>query len=287
MAWHCPYNRCEGNGFIYDEATNTARNCECRPAMIAATRAKRLRGRVPKRYEHVSFDTPPVTDMPQSVVSKARRYVDNLNQNLETGRGLWFFGPQGTGKTTLAMLVSRRAMTAGRSAAIYSAPRLLAELRDTFDDDAQWGTTELIDRLTEVDLLQIDDLGAERTSAWVLEQLYAIINARYEAEAAIVVTTNLTREELVEQVGARTVSRLLEMCEEIPLYGDDHRLRAGSDIPKVSPMSDDSAAPTPGSRAQSSAVTDHGFAPATPAPATPPAWHDRREPYVPPGSSNG
>ena len=67
-------------------------------------------------------------------------------------------------------------------------------------------------------------MGAERTSPWVIEQLYSIVNSRYEEQRSMVVTTNLQREELVEQIGERTVSRLTEMCDELPLLGDDHRM---------------------------------------------------------------
>ena len=74
-----------------------------------------------------------------------------------------------------------------------------------------------------VDLLHVDDVGAEKTSEWVLEQLYAIVNARYEEERSILVTTNLERDELVEQVRERTVSRLEEMCTLVPLFGEDAR----------------------------------------------------------------
>jgi DNA replication protein DnaC len=74
-----------------------------------------------------------------------------------------------------------------------------------------------------VDLLHLDDLGAEKTSAWVLEQLYSIVNARYEAQKSILITTNLQREALAEQIGERTVSRLEEMCEILPLTGADKR----------------------------------------------------------------
>ena len=86
---------------------------------------------------------------------------------------------------------------------------------------------QLLDRLAEVDLLHVDDLGAEKSSPWVLEQLYAIVNARYEGERAMTITTNLDREPLVEQVTPRTVSRLEEMCEVIPVYGEDHRQVVG------------------------------------------------------------
>ena len=129
----------------------------------------------------------------------------------------------GTGKTTLAMLVSKAALQAGRSVAIYSLPRLLNLLREAID--SQRGLLDLLDRLTEVDLLHLDDLGAENRTDWVLEQLYSIVNARYEAERAIVATSNLMPDKLSELLGPRTVSRLMEMCGDlIPLYGEDRRL---------------------------------------------------------------
>ena len=86
---------------------------------------------------------------------------------------------------------------------------------------------EMGDRLAEIDLLHVDDLGAEKSSPWVLEQLYAIVNARYEGERSMVITTNLDRPALVEQITERTVSRLEEMCDVIPLHGADHRQVVG------------------------------------------------------------
>lgn len=290
MSWRCPYDRCGGTGFVYDEERNIATDCECRPQMLAAARAAKLRGRIPDRYRHVDFDQPPVTDMPRSVVRVVQRYVDDLDANLAAGRGLWFQGTPGTGKTTLAMLVSKRALAAGKSVAVYSVPRLLAELRDTFDDDAEMSATQLIDRLTAVELLHLDDLGAERTSPWVLEQLYSLINARYEAERAVLVTTNLERDQLTDQIGARCVSRLTEMCAEVPLHGDDHRLTTGAPMN----VGTDSTwrAPAPAANlarpdwpaadpAEPAAVPAEPAAPA-PAPA-PPSYWDRREPWPPAG----
>ena len=86
------------------------------------------------------------------------------------------------------------------------------------------GTLQLLDSLASVDLLHLDDLGAENTSDWVLEQLYSIVNTRYEEERSMVLTTNLQPDRLGEQIGQRTVSRLVEMCgDPIPLDGTDHR----------------------------------------------------------------
>jgi DNA replication protein DnaC len=77
-----------------------------------------------------------------------------------------------------------------------------------------------------VDLLHIDDLGAEVRTDWVLEQLYAIVDQRYESERSMVVTTNLPQDELEGQIGPRTVSRLVEICgDPLPLFGDDLRYR--------------------------------------------------------------
>jgi DNA replication protein DnaC len=219
----CPFGLCDGDGFVVDEATRVAEPCRCRAQRIERRRARSLSAVIPRKYRGASFDRPPVTDMPAPQVQLVKRFVRDLDANLDAGRGLWFYGGVGTGKTTLAMLVSRAALDAGRSVAIYSLPRLLAEIRATFETDAEGSYVGFLDRLTEVDLLHVDDVGAERTSDWVLEQLYSIVNARYEDERSVIITTNLERDDLAEQIRERTVSRLEEMCTLVPLYGEDAR----------------------------------------------------------------
>jgi DNA replication protein DnaC len=219
----CPFGLCDGTGFVVDEATRVAQACRCRPARIDRHRARSLSAVIPKKYRGTSFDRAPVTDMPGPQVQVVRRFVREIDENLDGGRGLWFYGSVGTGKTTLAMLVSRSALDAGRSVAIYSLPRLLAEIRATFETDSEGSYVDFLDRLAAVDLLHVDDVGAERTSDWVLEQLYAIVNARYEDERSVIITTNLERDALVDQIKERTVSRLEEMCTLVPLYGEDAR----------------------------------------------------------------
>jgi DNA replication protein DnaC len=218
----CAFGLCDGTGLIYDEASNTAYDCKCRPQLISMRRARSLSAVIPKRYRDAAFERPPVTDIDPTVVAAVRRYADTIDDQLDAGRGLWFMGPVGTGKTTLAMLVSKAALKAGRSVAIYSLPDLLRKIRQTFDNGSH---EDLFDRLTSVDLLHIDDIGAEQTTPWVLEELYSIVNARYEDQRAMVITTNiLDRAALCEQVTERTVSRLTEMCDEVPLLGHDRRM---------------------------------------------------------------
>jgi DNA replication protein DnaC len=99
---------------------------------------------------------------------------------------------------------------------------LLTEIRSTFDTGSH---VQLLEQLKAVDLLVIDDVGAEQSTPWVLEELYSIVNSRYEDCKSIVITTNiLDIDELTEQITARTVSRLAEMCDDLLLAGPDRRL---------------------------------------------------------------
>lgn len=222
----CPFGTCDGTGWI-DGPDNVARSCQCRERRVAKARARGVESVIPPKYRGVSFDRPPVTDLSPAAVEAIRAYVGDLSENLRAGRGIWMMGDVGTGKTTLAMLVSRLALEAGHTVAIYSLPRLLSRIRRTYDAEAgEQSYLEFFERLTSVDLLHLDDLGAEKSSDWVLEQLYAIVNERYETQRSIVVTTNLQEPELREQIGERTVSRLAEICDQfvIPLYGADLRM---------------------------------------------------------------
>lgn len=224
----CPLGVCDGSGWILGPE-DVARPCECREARLKRGRVRGVASVIPPRYRGVSFDRPPVSDMERDLQTKAalaevRAYVADLDTRLEEGRGLWLFGDTGTGKTTLAMLVSKMALEAGHSVAIYSLPKLLARIRRTYESEPGGDSyLAFFERLTSVDLLHIDDLGAEKRSDWVLEQLYALINERYESQKSVLVTTNLKEDELEEQIGARTVSRLSQMCSGVPLFGSDRR----------------------------------------------------------------
>jgi DNA replication protein DnaC len=241
----CPDGRCDGSGFVFDEALRRAYACSCRPARLARKRAAAVQGRLPRRFREVSFDREPLVSIERRnphVVREVRRYVGEIGARLDEGKGLWFTGDVGTGKTTLAMLISRAAMEADRTVAIYSLPRLLAMLRDTYDDDAAYSLSDLIDRLCSVDLLHVDDVGAEQSSPWVLEQLYTIVNTRYEDGRAVLLTTNLDDAALRAQIGERTVSRVFEMCgDPLGMFGEDQRGQAEYKLP--APAADPGSVP--------------------------------------------
>jgi DNA replication protein DnaC len=236
----CPMGLCDGSGWI-DQPDGRAASCECREDRIRKVRAKGVSSVIPAKYRGAWFDRPPVTLIEnQAAVRDVRRYVEHLEERLKDGRGLWLMGDVGTGKTTLAMIVSKAALEAGRTVAIYSLPDLLRRIRRTFgDEQGEQSHDQFFERLVSVDLLHLDDLGAEKASEWVIEELYSLINRRWEDERAVMVTTNLDQEQLEGQIGRRTVSRLVEICgDPLPLFGDDLRYRPES----LAPRSGDSEA---------------------------------------------
>lgn len=224
----CPLGVCDGSGWILGPE-DVARECECRADRLKRGRVRGVVSVIPPRYRGVSFDRPPVSDMARDlqtkiVVERVRAFVAELDDRLESGQGLWLTGGTGTGKTTLAMLASKAALEAGHSVAIYSLPKLLARIRRTYDAEPGGDSySAFFERLTSVDLLHLDDLGAEKKSDWVLEQLYALVNERYEEKRSMLITSNFNGVELEEQVGPRIVSRLTEMTEPLPLLGEDNR----------------------------------------------------------------
>jgi DNA replication protein DnaC len=283
----CPLGECDGSTWILDEKSGQARPCRCREQRIRQAASGGVGTGIGRRFLEVSFEREPIVSLDSVVLRQVRGFVRSLEDNLEAGRGLWFDGPVGTGKTSLAILVAKAAKQAGRSYAVYPVPRLLAEIKRTFDRDASDSYLGFFRRLCSVDLLVLDDLGAERQTEWVLEQLYSIVNERWQDRRSIVITTNIperdpeapgqalrasvrelrevvsgglydgrARDELrriVErlervtaqaaaidvagifdpiarlrrQVGARTVSRLVEICDDpIPIMGPDRRMAA-------------------------------------------------------------
>jgi DNA replication protein DnaC len=230
LAYSCPYGVCNGDGWVLHEDRNEARPCRCRAARVAKARSSSLNRVIPKRYQGVAFDRAPVSQMDPHLVRVVRRYCQRIDEKLDAGEGIGFHGDVGTGKSSLTYLISQHALRAHRSVAIYTLPQLLSEIRKTYEDSASQSYTGLIERLTQVDLLQLEELAVDRrTSEWVLEQLYTVVNGRYDNERAIVYTADVqSPEQLADHVGARTASRLSEMCgEPIPVFGRDQRVEAG------------------------------------------------------------
>ncbi len=234
----CPLGVCDGSGWILGPE-DVARACECREPRLKRGRIRGVASAIPPRYRGVSFDRPPVSDMVRDmstrhVVNAVQSFVDDLDENLAAGKGMWLMGNTGTGKTTLGMLAAKTALAAGRTVAVYFTPKLLTQIRQTYQaTESEDAYDAFFRRLTSVDLLYIDDLGSERHTDWVVEQLYALVNERYENQRSMLVTSNAARDveegrkQLEDQIGSRTVSRLIEICDDpLPLFGPDRREQA-------------------------------------------------------------
>jgi DNA replication protein DnaC len=234
----CPLGACDGSGWILGPE-DVARPCECRERRLKRGRVRGVASAIPPRYRGVSFDRPPVSDMTRDmatrhVVNAVQGFVEGLDENLDAGKGMWLMGNTGTGKTTLGMLVAKMALAAGKTVAVYFTPKLLTQIRQTYQaTESEDAYDAFFKRLTSVDLLYIDDLGSERHTDWVVEQLYALVNERYENQRSMLVTSNAQhdveegRKQLEDQIGSRTVSRLIEICDDpLPLFGPDRREQA-------------------------------------------------------------
>lgn len=157
----------------------------------------------------------------------AKRYVDNFPRMLENGKGLIFYGNVGTGKTFLAACIANALIDKGYSCMVTNFARLINTLGGMFE-----GRQKYIDTLNSLDLLVIDDLAAERDTEYMNEVVHNIIDSRYRSGKPLIVTTNLSKNELHDPVDLRkqrTYSRLKEMSFLVKVEGFDRRRRKSAD----------------------------------------------------------
>src|SRR4051812_40673837 len=113
----CPFAVCDGSGFVLREEDDAAVPCQCRAQRVARARTSRLASQIPKRYRHVGFERRPVTDIDPYFVREVRSFCNRIDRHLDDGDSIGIFGDRGTGKTSLAMLISIEAMRAHRTVA--------------------------------------------------------------------------------------------------------------------------------------------------------------------------
>lgn len=170
------------------------------------------------KFSERAFETFEVRPENAEAYWACKHYADNLD--MFTKSGLMLAGPVGVGKTHLAAAILKVAFARGIPAAMVPVPKLLNEMRQGIQTGEARPLTE---KVTNKRFLVLDDLGAERVTEWTQEELYLLINARYEAELPTVVTTNCTPDKLIEQVGERTADRLREMCRLVVIGGTSWR----------------------------------------------------------------
>lgn len=151
----------------------------------------------------------------------ARNYVKNFDEMKKRGKGLLLFGKVGTGKTFTAACIANALIDDGHACLVTNFARLVNTLNGMFE-----GKQDYIDSLNRFDLLVIDDLASERDTEYMGEIVQNIIDSRYRAGLPLVITTNLTSDELkhpAEIRKQRIYSRLFEMCIPVEVVGKDRR----------------------------------------------------------------
>jgi DNA replication protein DnaC len=133
------------------------------------------------------------------------------------GRNLVLVGATGVGKTHAAIAAMRVAYDHGAHVLFLPVVELLDQLRPGGGDGAT------MDELCGVDVLGLDDVGAERPSDWTAERLYAVVNRRWMEERPMVATSNLEPQALQQALGERTYSRLVGGAVVLQLGGADRR----------------------------------------------------------------
>jgi len=239
----CP--ECNDTGWVVDqkEGKRLARRCAC----FAARKARTLldQARIPRRYQNCTLANFEVHNESHGDALKiARQFVKNYPvQDI----GLLFLGPCGVGKTHLAVAILRELMASKKAACLfYDFRDLIWGIQNTFSADSDISGSEVLAPVFESQVLVLDELGAKRSSAWVEETIFYIINHRYNNKRLTIFTSNYLdteededkrqpmfrdkgpasqEESLVSRIGVRLRSRIYEMCKVVEMTGPDYRTK--------------------------------------------------------------
>jgi DNA replication protein DnaC len=199
-----------------------------RDARVATLRERSGLSKRMKGYTLGNFK-PTVSNAAGRARVKVDGYLEDWEENQEAGKGLYFCGGVGTGKTHLAVAVMNELIRKKRTPSLFvTVPELLDNLRETYNKPGR-NLDEWMDAVQNAEFLVLDDLGSERTTEWVRERIFVIVNHRYREALPTVFTSNIGPKDLAEQLGERTASRIIAMCDWIALEGDDYRETAAKE----------------------------------------------------------
>lgn len=171
-----------------------------------------------KRFQKRTFETLENTFGNYDARIKAIQFVDNFPDV----KGLLFVGPVGVGKTHIAAAIANELIRKFYVVIFRNISDIVTSLLESEN------RYEIINTLTNADLLIIDDLGKEHITDYISYSLYEIVNKLYENEKPLIVTTNLNSQQLQKPLGERgaaIISRLTEMCDPVMVTGEDWRLK--------------------------------------------------------------
>ena len=154
----------------------------------------------------------------------ARRYVEHWEDMRADNIGCLFWGGVGTGKSYLAGCIANALMEKEIPVHMTNFALILNDLAASFEN-----RNEYISRLCRYPLLILDDFGMERGTEYGLEQVFNVIDSRYRSGKPLIVTTNLTLDDLrnpEDTAHSRIYDRLISMCVPVRFTGDNFRQEA-------------------------------------------------------------
>lgn len=206
---------CEQAEFEKKEAEEKARKTA---EKIARWKAE---GLAMTAWQEASFEKDDQRDLNASTI--CRNFADRLDMAAAKGYNLMLIGEIGCGKSYLAACIANRVIESGKAVLMNNFSNLVAKMQADYGDNRE----AILERISDVPLLILDDLGVERETAYVLELAYAIINTRYISGKPLVVTTNQSIQSLAGEKNLdkkRIYDRVLEMCTPLTVKGRSRRL---------------------------------------------------------------
>lgn len=156
------------------------------------------------------------------LMEKAHAYVDGWDKAYASNTGLLLFGDVGTGKSFFAGCIANALLDKDVSVMMTNFPTILSRLTGMFPEER----IDYIDSIGRYDLLILDDFGVERNTSYAMEQMFYIVDRRYRSCKPLIVTTNLTLEQMKNPSDlehSRIYGRILEHCAPILFSGKDMR----------------------------------------------------------------
>lgn len=183
------------------------------------------------KLKQASFESyQPTTEQLTKAKAVCKRYVCTFD--LDKSRNLLLIGNYGTGKSHLAVSIAKEVMHKEYMSALFiSTPKLLTKLRSTYNYGSKETENEIINQLSRVSLLVLDDIGSEQSKpsndlneqTWATSKIFEIIDNRIGKHT--IYTTNYDVVELQQRLGGRNFSRMMEDTFVVKMFGKDYRLR--------------------------------------------------------------
>ena len=163
-------------------------------------------------------------DLQEPTLSSAmKKYADNYKKYLREGKGLLLYGSVGTGKSYYAAAICNSLIDNGYRCKMTNFQTIINQLNNSWE-----GRNEYINQLCSYSLLVLDDLGTERQSEYMQEQVFNIVNARYVTGKPFIVTTNLDYSELLTEadIGRKRIyDRIIENSVAVEMKSTSRRIK--------------------------------------------------------------